>query len=934
MVHIHGEKTALKDGTGNNLTYEEMGARIDTITHALGASGVTVGTVVGVFQEPSADWICSMLAIFRAGAVYVPLDLRNSSSRLHSIVTASKPTHILTDSASTSKVSLKLMGAGHAIEISMASLVSLNTPRSRPSNNAMPDASAVIIFTSGSTGKPKGIVMTHANLLANAEVSSKTFATSSHDLVVLQQSPFSFDFSLDQTFAALANGGALYVVPACHRGDPIEIAKSMVNEKVTYTSGTPSEYDMWLRYGIVILRSCNSWVFAFSGGEAMSHSLACEFAALKLPHLRLFNGYGPAETTCFSTKVQLDYRQPERLTNPLPAGFMLPGYSVAIVDDRMQLLPLGVPGEIIIGGPCVVSGYLDNMDSTKDKFLPDRFFQTPWKVYRSGDRGRLLENGTLFCDGRLGNDTQIKLRGFRIELTEIENTIVRCAAGALSHAVVTVRGTEEARYLVAHVVFTSDMPEEGRGDVIRSLRQSLPLPPYMQPSAIAVLDDIPRTVHFKVDRKTVQTLPVPRHGDEEHIAYELSDVELALGMLWRQVLPLDPGPLAAESDFFLVGGNSILLVKLQSLIRRTYLTSPKLATLMGATPLGEMANAVEASRQADTIDWEIETQVPTTIHREKRRKPRACEGSMIILLTGSTGYLGRHLLEDFLKDPRVRRVICLVRQIDSNDRGGKVTFIRADLSQPNLDLPDDVYTALANEVDVIVHCAANRSFWDTYQALRPDNLDSVKMLTLLAATSEYAVPLHVISSGAVSTYEGAGNTPPRDGSDGYVASKWAAEVFLRGVAATSHMPIYTHRPGPIRTEARSETDPLAVVGELMMLAGKLSLRPDFEGVKGSVDIAPTGRIVGAIRKAVAKSTSAAEEGRGDEAIHVLNHEATLRVFVEEFAAHLQKDEVLCNLPSVPILEWFGLAKKAGFSYLITAQELVMGAGDRELRSRR
>ncbi|KAI0413959.1 lovastatin nonaketide synthase [Xylaria grammica] len=938
VIQTHGARIALKDGHGSNFTYEAMGARIDAITDALRAFGVKIGTVVGVFQEPSANWICSMLAIFRAGAVYVPLDLRNSVSRLSSIVKTSQPTYVLTDSVTTSKVPLRLISASHAVEIEVSSLVPSSTRRPRSLNDAKPDAPVVILFTSGSTGEPKGIVLTNANLVVNAEISSNMFATDNQDLVVLQQSPFSFDFSLDQSFAALANGGTLFVVPASHRGDPIEITKSMLNEKVSYTSGTPSEYDMWLRYGASSLRKCSSWSFAFSGGETFGYSLVYEFAALGLTQLRLFNGYGPAETTMFSTKVELSYRQPEHLPNPLPAGFMLSGYSVAIVDDNMQLLPLGVPGEIVIGGPCVVSGYLGDPRSTEDKFMPDKIFQTPWKVYRSGDRGRLLENGALFCDGRLGNDTQIKLRGFRVELTEIENTIVKSAVGALTHAVVTVRGTGEGRYLAAHVIFKSDFPNKDRDTTVQTLRRSLPLPPYMQPSVMAVLDAIPRTAHFKIDRKAVQALPLPNHEEKKDISGKLSGTELALSTLWRQVLPLDPGPLAAESDFFLVGGNSILLVKLQSLIRSVFSASPKLTSLMGATSLAEMATAVEESRQTNTIDWEMETQVSKAFYRAMRPKVRARGEGITVLLTGASGYLGRHILEVMVGDSKVRRVICPLRRVDSNgrinDAGDKVTFMRADLSRPHLDLASDFYSALVDEVDVIVHCAANRSFWDTYEALRPDNLDSVKILAGLAASSRHLVPVHFMSSGAASFYEGGDKTPLRDGSDGYVVTKWAAEIFLRRVAAVSHMPVYVHRPGSIKADARDGTNPLDVVGELTTLASKMGVGPDFEGVRGSVDIAPIGRVVEAICQAVEESTGAAGEDHAHKGVRVLNHVATVRVFVEDLAVHLRNDEVLRKLPTVPILEWFGEAKRAGFSYFMMAQDLVMGLGDKELHSRR
>ncbi|KAM0416870.1 hypothetical protein ACHAPD_005807 [Fusarium lateritium] len=332
VIQNNTEKSALKDGNGNVLTYEQMGTRINTISKALIDAGTVQGTVVGVFQEPSADWICSLLAIFKAGAVYVPLDLRNSIPRLVSIVKASRPSVIITDGTTDDKV--ELIGAKFVTKLQLASLDESTRRDSTSINHAKVGSLAVILFTSGSTGEPKGLMMTHTNLASYAEVSSKTFARADEDLVVLQQSPFSFDFSLDQTMAALTNGGCLYVVPTSKRGDPDEISKIMVEDTET-------------------IRQCTSWKYAFSGGEAMSYKLAREFGSLKLTNLHVFNGYGPAETTILSHRIDLKYADPD-LPDPLPAGYPWPGFSVCIVDDKMRPLPLGVQGEIVLGGPCTV----------------------------------------------------------------------------------------------------------------------------------------------------------------------------------------------------------------------------------------------------------------------------------------------------------------------------------------------------------------------------------------------------------------------------------------------------------------------------------------------------------------------------------------------------------------------------------------------------
>ncbi|EMT72749.1 Lovastatin nonaketide synthase [Fusarium odoratissimum] len=923
IIQANATKVALKDGGGTVLTYEQMGKRIDSIAQALVDAGTTQGTVVGVFQEPSSNWICSLLAIFKAGAVYVPLDLRNSIPRLTSIVKASRPSLIITDHTTDDKI--ELIGAKFITKLQLSKLVDQEF---KEPNRAKTGSLAVILFTSGSTGEPKGLMMTHTNLMSYAEVSSKTFSKPDENLVVLQQSPFSFDFSLDQTMAALANGGCLCIVPASKRGDPDEISKIMVKESVTYTTATPSEYDLWLRYSTSTLRQCTSWKYAFSGGEAMSHKLAREFGTLNLANLHVFNGYGPAETTILSHRIDLKYTDPE-LPDPLPAGYPMPGFSICIVDEKMRPVPLGVQGEIVLGGPCIVSGYLNMSDSTKDKFLPDTFFGTSGKVYRSGDRGRLCHDGLLFCDGRLEGSNMIKLRGFRVELDEVEKTIISHSSGALSHAVVTLRGSEEGRYLAAHVVFAPEFPEHNRESIMKALRQTLPLPPYMRPSVFQILADIPRTAHLKIDRKAIQEMPV--QVSDSHDSGTLTIAEHRLSELWRRVLPLDPGSLSPESDFFLIGGNSILLVKLQALLRQTFETAPKLVALMGASTLGAMAVVLENCGSVGVIDWDRETALPDDLRAAATLRTVSKTKDTTVLLTGSAGYLGRHLLPALVKDSRVTRVHCLVRSMNneklSHSSSTKVRVIESDVSKPNLGLSDSTYSRLADETDVIIHCAANRSFWDRYEVLRPDNVDSVKELAKLAAASGRSTPLHFLSSGAVKMYDGDGATPPTDGSDGYVATKWASETFLQNAAGSIGLPIYTHRP-TVSSTSQTKTDQASIINELISIVKSLGVRPSFEGVTGSVDVLPIGDIVMAIQDSVLSSSA------GGEGYNIVQHEAHQRAFVEDFAAVVRSDDTLNKLPSISILDWFGKAKKAGFSYFLASQDLVMGSGEGHLVSRR
>ncbi|OAQ95890.1 hypothetical protein LLEC1_01631 [Akanthomyces lecanii] len=924
-----GKRLALKDGNDRAMSYEDMGKRIDSICDALLQTGILPGAIVGVFQQPSCDWICSLLAILKVGAVYLPLDLRNSLPRLQSICRAAKPALLITDDSRGSQAGE--LDAGNTPILALSSIGSRQSEVI--ATLAEPDRNAVILFTSGSTGQPKGIILSHRNLLVSTQGSRKTFKHAEEDLfMVLQQSPFSFDMSLDQIFAAVAYGGCLYVVPDEHRGDPMEITKVMLKEGIVCTDATPSEYDMWLRYGFENLQKCIHWTHAFVGGEVMEHSLARKFATLLLPQLHVINGYGPAETTMFSSQGELDYTS-DSLRDPLTVGYMFPGYHVCIVDPNGRPVPLGVSGEIVIGGPGVAAGYLDMPAMTNEKFVTDTYFGTAYKVYRSGDRGRLLPGGLLYCDGRMDGNSQVKLRGFRIELAEIEQVLLSCASDALTHAIVTLRGEGENKYLAAHLVFAPLFAVGDRDKTIASLKRTAPLPPYMRPSVFVVLEDIPKTIHRKIDRKTIQTLPIKSHGGV-FSTVGLSSAGATLSKLWREVLPVNPGDLEPSSDFFLVGGNSILLVKLKQSIQHEFLAAPTLHTLMGATTLTDMAAAVEQSRPSDEIRWDLETAIPASLSDVTMGQRSHDGANLTVLLTGASGFLGRHLLSHLARYETVARIILLVRdtaRIPMTDDQDKVSVVEADITSGQLGLSPDAYAAIVSSVDVVVHCAADRSFWDSYSNLKPTNVESVKSLARLALLA--GTPLHFMSSGCVTKYSDEA-PPPKDGSDGYVATKWAAERFLTKISTETKLRVYVHRFVGISGENSSGENRVAVLQDLSRIMRRIGSRPSFEGVTGSVDLLPMGEVVTLISETALANIERQDQPKGSMPLEIVHHSARLRVFVEELSHHVEEDGDIRQLQSLPILDWFGEAKMAGFAYFMAAQDLRMMSGGEELVSRR
>ncbi|KAJ5660072.1 equisetin synthetase [Penicillium longicatenatum] len=928
MIERHASKPALKDGLGNTLTYKQMGDRVNAIVSALVAAGAKQGAPIGVFQDPSPDWMCSMLAAFRVGGIYVPLDPRNSLSRLSRIVENVQPHILLTDRNMTDKV--KSIGCVNAVEIMVSDLPASTSTTPLP-NQARPESTAVILFTSGTTGKPKGIRLTHSNLRSESEGYSRFCNIPALAKVVLQQTIFSFDVSLDQIFAALADGGCLLVVPAEKRGDPQSITKLMAEHEVTYTVATPSEYEMWFRYARENLSNCRSWQAAFGGGEHLHRGLIQEFAelALELPSLRLFNNYGPTEATLAITKGEIKHSDPD-LEDHVPAGFILPNYTVAILDDSLRPVPVGVAGEICAGGPGIADGYLGLEEMTKEKFIPGASIHPSasgtW--YRTGDRGCLRENGAVYWLGRITGDSQVKIRGFRIEVQEVETVLLEVANGALTHAVVTLRGEGEQKFLASHVVFAPDYPQHRRAGLIQHLESRLPLPTYMQPAVVVPIANIPVTGNLKFDRKAIQAMPLPEGSEDNGLAIEM---EKTLADLWRRVIPNNIRELTPGTNFFDVGGTSILLVKLQALIKQELNSAPLLVDLMNFSSLGGMAKIVKSFAGTHVIDWETETAVsePLSLIAKNRIPAKQRKTTdLTVVLAGPTGYVGRKLLQRLIDTPQVSEIKCLVRDEQAASASlvssPKIKFIRTDLSQPNFGLSPAGFAALAEKLDVAIHCAANRSFFDSYETLRPVNVDSVKELARVAMINN--APLHLFSSGSVQIYDGA--APPTDGSDGYVASKWVAETFLRK-AARLGLQVYLHRPLAIPAgKAPGGISSQDILIELISIIQNLGVRPDFSAISGYLDFAPVDEVVGDVVMTITSASS--EPG----SVQVTKHAGQLRVHIKDFADFVEEDNRLKALPTKNPLFWFADAKRSGFSYLMTSHHLVMSSKDGKLVTRR
>ncbi len=584
------ESVAVRDAA-TSLTYSALWENASELAAQLLAVGIGRGDRVGMAVERGPQAVIAVLGILRAGAAYVPLDPGYPVQRLQWM----REDAGIRISVETDPASGELVVNGGAVDSRSPGLLCsplreerdpnhfprsgqesdppeafpealpLSETRTRE-NKATPQDDAYVIFTSGSTGRPKGVPVRHRALLnlllaAEAEFGFGPGGT------WLGVTTLSFDISLIELFLPLMTGGTLR--PATRdeavRGDLL--ATVLDSETITHLQATPVTWRLLVESGW----SGSPALCAITGGEPLAPQLASDLLARVGA---LWNGYGPTETTVYSTW--------ERITSPdapISIGRPVANTRVYIVDRAGQPSPVGVPGELWIGGAGVSAGYLGRPDLTAEKFLDNPFAEG--RVYRTGDLARWMPDGRLECLGRI--DGQIKLRGFRIETGEIEHAL--CLHSAVKQAVVVLRGGNDDARLVAYLV--PPVPGFTDTDTVRDFL-STRLPAYMMPSAWIWLEQLPVTPNGKVDRRA---LPDPGANSEQP-AYEApaDELETRLADLWGDLLHLDR--VGRTDHFFHLGGHSLLAVRLLDRMRHSLGVEAPMSAIFGQPTLAGFAAEV------------------------------------------------------------------------------------------------------------------------------------------------------------------------------------------------------------------------------------------------------------------------------------------------------------------------------------------------------
>ncbi|CAG8978702.1 hypothetical protein HYALB_00004685 [Hymenoscyphus albidus] len=936
-------------------TYNQLEDRIHSLVSLIQKRLKSNGCRIAVLCQPSSNIIVSMLAILRLGHIYVPLDASLPRERHAAILADCQPT-ILLCHEETLELALTQMNDNSVVNLSDLSMLESATDANSQIDLSDPTSPAFLFYTSGSTGKPKGIMLNNFGMLNH--IATTTSAVGLQRETVLQQSSFGFDMSLTQTFCALANGGSLVIAPKASRGDPVALSKLMLEHNVTLTFATPSEYTMLLRYGQSWLQKCTNWKHAFMGGEAVTQQVLQSFSELGNPNIRLTNGYGPTETSCVVSFENLSTDSQQKITEYTSVGKALPNYSVYILDETSsQPVPLGYPGEICVGGAGVALGYLNLSSLSASKFLEDPFataddVSRDWtRMFKTGDRGRLLSDGSLIVMGRRDGDTMIKLRGLRIDLDDVANTMVQAASEVIAEAIVTAHGEDEAKRLVAHVVLRPGESEKLGARELRKLAQNLPLPTYMCPSLVVALDSLPRTTNGKVDRKAIQAMDLPlseEQGDGSTEKLSLQEGEVSL--LWEEVLGQSMAgsrvDLTPESDFFMVGGSSLLLMQLQGAIRETLMLTVSIAELYQASTLGRMAAHLFAKKDnqgpIEELDWEKETefQVPS-MSLSTPTTSSVRDSGYEILLTGAHSFLGAEILQILVHDSSVKRVHCVAlpkKALKTAPLSNKVACYPGTLQSESLGLSPEDISFLQPRINLIIHGGSIGHCMNNYPSLRAPNIGSLRFLVDFAYPRR--IPIHFISSSRVTLLSGKDQLPPvsvsafeppKDGSSGFTASKWAGERILERVAQTTGINVTAHRPcALIGTNAPPED----ALNSILRFSLERNIVPRFSHWDGFLDFASVTAVAANIaRLALKKDTSLSDSdaskesivnlgSAGDSTLVIAHHSSGTKSPVAKFQTQM---ETLFNqeFAEQDMTEWIAEAVKIGMDPLISTFLMAM-----------
>ncbi|MFJ8098631.1 amino acid adenylation domain-containing protein [Streptomyces griseofuscus] len=805
------EALAWSDG---RWTFRELHDKVRHAAAQLRARGVSDGDIVAVLLDRSPQSVVTTLAVMEAGAVHLPLDPSTPGRRLASMVRDAAARYLVTLPGADVPASLPL------VRVTTRELEGTLAPRREPCRTArrLATDAAYLIYTSGSTGTPKDVLCHHRGLIR--------FVTADHPAVprpgdrLLATTNPTFDLSYYEIFSTLLNGACLVLPEPDVLLDTEALAQCLHHHRIT---------TLWLAAGPFHVHA-QSAPRLFSGlrclmvgGDCISPGAIRTVLTHGAP-TTLVNAYGPTENGAITTSYTV--REIPDHAELVPIGKPVPATTVHVVRCDGTPAETGEEGELWVGGDGVAIGYLNDPERSAERFVPDRFGSDPrGRLYRTGDIVRSRDDGVLESLGR--RDRQVKLRGFRIELDEVE--VVLAAHPDVREAAVGVLGEGPGKHLGAVVVGAPDTDAATLATRLHDHARDR-LPAHMVPSRLLCVPDLPLTTSGKADHAQLLARLTRPAADPCEGATQAGAEERAVARIWCDILSTDT--VGRNDDFFALGGTSLTATHMAAATRRHFgidlqHSSALVGELLSNPTPGSFTERVRrflapgpavVSRPKPDFQAEARLHQPMPVAGPPPETGRLGR----VFITGGTGFLGVHLV-DRLSRAGAERLYCLIRTrdeaqgavrlaarmrrygLDPQHLDGRVTVVPGDLSAERFGLGRALWERLARESELIVHCGAQVNLAYPYKALAPANVGGTRTLIELATTQRLKTVHHISTVGVLA---GLGLTGLRHASEdtplaspdrlpaGYAETKWVAEKLV-AEAAGQGLPVSIYRPSHV-----------------------------------------------------------------------------------------------------------------------------------------
>lgn len=833
-------------------TYRELNEQANTIAAVLRKQGVKPETLVGLCVDRSPEMLAALLGIHKAGGAYVPLDPTFPHERLAFMLADSSAPVLITQ---TSLASFFPDYEGSVILLDNLEEPLPSTKNRSSRRKPAADNLAYVLYTSGSTGRPKGVMIGHRALLNFLLSMQKRPGLCAED-TLLAVTTLSFDIAGLELYLPLITGAKVVITDRETAYDPNLLMQEMERVNANVMQATPATWRMLIEAGWQGKKDLK----ILCGGEALSADLANQ---LLDRGRELWNLYGPTETTIWSTLYQVEKSELNSSAGSVSIGCPIANTRIHILDAYGNRVPIGVSGELHIGGDGLARGYLNRPELTAERFIENGSLS---RLYKTGDLARLLSDGNIEFLGRI--DQQVKVRGFRIEIGEVES-VLNEHPGVGQAVVVARRKKSSEASLVAYVVPASGEEEANAGQLREFLRTKLP--EYMIPSAFVNLASFPMTPNGKVDRKSLPALSNDQLAVKVDYVAPRTAEEEAIAKICAEALNIER--VGLNDNFFDLGGNSLIATRLIFQLQEHFQVKLPLVRLFESPTVPGLATAiadVKASPSTNDHLFEAisldelksEVALDENVHANGSTFIPA-ENWKHVFLTGGTGFLGAYLLRGLLANKDGVTVHCLVRAENEEDGlrrlkknldyyqlwneafVSRIRIVIGNLDHPRFGLSDEQFDSLANKLDVIYHNGAMVNFVYPYYALKPVNVDSTQDVLRLASSGKLK-PVHFVSSLSVFMkgdlrenglcYENANLEEVGVPFGGYGQSKWVAEELMRA-AAERGIPMTIFRPDNIlgdRINGILNTNDMTY--SLVRAIFKMESVPDVEIMGGIVPV--------------------------------------------------------------------------------------------------